>query len=173
MFRRMLIGAAVLVALFAAPAAAQYDYTVNPGQVEPGGAVSVSGQGCAPGATVTITMTEGDTTATRALGDVIFQTTVVADANGEFTVEFNIPDGTPVGTYTVTSTCGDTVVGSETIDVVSATTTTPSGTGSGSGGTIVRTGSDLTGLGLVGAGLLTLGGIFLIATKSRRNLARA
>ena len=40
-------------------------------------------------------------------------------------------------------------------------------------GPILRTGSDLNGLGLVGAGLITVGGVILIATSTRRHQARA
>ena len=55
----------------------------------------------------------------------------------------------------------------------SPVTTDPPTTGStGTTGPIVRTGSDLNGLGLLGAGLLTLGGLILVATKTRRHEAR-
>lgn len=166
MFRRMLIGAVLLTALFAAPAAAQYPFNVSPGTVVAGGAVTVAGEGCAPGAEVTITMTEA--AAQKAVGDVVFTTTVIADENGNFSVTFNIPAGTPVGTYEVVAECGNGEVYSAFIDVVDATTptTTPGG---GSTTPIVRTGSDLNGLGLAGAGLITVGGIILIATRTRRH----
>lgn len=171
MFRRMLIGAAVLVALVAAPAAAQYDFNVSPGNVVAGGSVTVSGKGCEPGAEVTITVTEAEAAA-KAAGDVIYTTTITADETGAFTVTFAIPEGTAVGRYQVTAACDGTVVASEFFDVVSpsSATTNPS-----TGGTepIVRTGSDLNGLGLAGAGLVTVGGIILIATRSRRHQARA
>jgi len=49
-------------------------------------------------------------------------------------------------------------------------TTTP---GKPGGGTIARTGSDLNGLGLAGAALITVGGIILLTTRSRRHQARA
>ena len=39
--------------------------------------------------------------------------------------------------------------------------------------TIARTGSDLNGLGLAGAALITVGGIILLTTRSRRHQARA
>jgi hypothetical protein len=167
----MLIGAALLIALAAAPAAAQYPFNVTPGTVLPGGAVTVSGQGCEPGAEVTIVMTEAP--AQKAVGDVVFTTTVTADENGAFTVTFNVPADTPVGTYLVTAECGDGVVFSAYIDVVSPTTPTTTPGGGSSTGPIVRTGSDLNGLGLVGAGLITVGGVILIATRTRRHQARA
>jgi len=170
MFRRMLIGAALLVALAAAPAAAQYPFNVSPGRVEAGGALTVSGKGCEPGAEVTIVMVEAP--AQRAVGDVIYTTTVTADANGNFTVTFNVPVGTPVGTYEIKAECNDGVVFSQFIEVVDGSTATTA-PGGGSTGPIVRTGSDLNGLGLVGAGLITVGGIILIATRSRRHQAEA
>src|SRR5690349_697562 len=102
MFRKLLIGATMLAALaVAAPAGAQtYDFNVSPGTVEAGGAVTASGQGCSPGAEVTIVVTEGG--AQRAAGDVILTVTGTANENGEFSITFNIPPGTPVGVYTVT-----------------------------------------------------------------------
>lgn len=170
MFRRMLIGAVLLTALFAAPAAAQYPFNVSPGTVVAGGSLTVSGQGCEPGAEVTISMVEASPQ--RAVGDVIFTATVTADENGNFTYTFTVPAGTPVGTYEVKAECGNGVVYSAFVDVVDATTptTTPGG---GSTAPIVRTGSDLNGLGLAGAGLITVGGIILIATRSRRHAAQA
>ena len=171
MFRKMLIGAAMLVAVAAAPVAAQtYDFNVSPGNVEAGGAVTVSGKGCDAGAEVVITLTEA--APQKAVGDVILTTTVIANATGEFTATFNIPAGTATGTYQVTATCGDGVVLSDFIDVVDGTvaTTAPA---NGGGGNIVRTGSDLNGLGLAGAGLITVGGIILLTTRSRRHHAKA
>ena len=171
MFRKMLISAAMLVAVAAAPVVAQmYDFNVSPGTVEPGGAVTVSGEGCQPGAEVIITLTEA--APQKAIGDVILTTTVIANENGEFTATFTVPVGTPTGTYQVTATCGDGVVLSDFIDVVDGTvaTTAPP---SGGGGPIVRTGSDLNGLGLAGAALITVGGIILLTTRSRRHQAKA
>ena len=172
MFRKILIGATMLATLaIAAPAGAQtYDFNVSPGNVEAGGQVTVSGEGCNPGEEVTITVTEG--APQKAVGDVILTTTGTADSSGKFTITFKIPPGTPVGVYTVTATCGDGVVLSSVINVVEGpvATTTP---GKPGGGTIARTGSDLNGLGLAGAALITVGGIILLTTRSRRHQARA
>ena len=171
MFRRMLIGALLLVALLAAPAAAQYDVSVTPGEVEAGGAITFSGEGCLPGAEITITLTEVAPGTTKAIGDVITITTITADENGAFTVTFDVPEGTAVGTYRVSAICGGEAVASAIINVVDGTTaTTVPGS---SNEPIVRTGSDLNGLGLAGAGLITVGGIILIATRSRRHQAEA
>ena len=185
MFRKMLIGAALVVALAAAPAAAQtYNGNASPGTVVAGSEVTVSGEGCVPGSTVSVKVTQ------RATGTIIFTGSDTTDANGEFTYKFRMPADAAPGWYDLEARCpldGSTAPGADRIEgtvegndlvwryeilVVADTTptTTPS---SGTSGPIVRTGSDLSGLGLAGAGLITLGGIILIATRSRRHQARA
>ena len=120
--RRVVIGAMLLVMVAASPAAAQYDdFTITPGSVQPGGTVTVTGQGCSPGAEVTITLTEGDTSAAKAAGDVIATTTVTADEDGRFNTTITVPAGTPPGTYSVDATCDGVLVGHAVIDVVDAT----------------------------------------------------
>jgi len=189
MVRKVLLGAIALVALFAAPAAAQYDpIVVSPGQVNPGGAVTVTGQACAPGVEVVINLIPGDATdqntpinATKAAptlpaGGVQVATTT-ADENGNFTVTFDLPAGTAAGTYTVQAVCGS-VVQSDVIDVQPATvaTTVPAGTPSTPSsptGNLPRTGSNVNGMGLVGAGLLAAGGLLLLGTRKRRSDALA
>lgn len=177
MFRKMMIGAVALVALVASPAAAQYtDFTVTPGAVVLGGDITVSGKGCGAGETVTVTVTQ--ITSTKAVGDVIITTTTPADDNGEYSTTIVIPKDAEPGTYEVVAECGGVVVGRQTITVMAPTTpttptTAPGGSSTTPSGTIVRTGSDLNGLGLLGIGLLTTGGIILVATKSRRHQARA
>lgn len=166
MVRKMLLGAFALIALVAAPAAAQYNFTVTPGTVVQGGELTVSGEGCSPADEVTITMTQlSDSTTNRAIGDSVVVATGTADDQGEFTITFTVPDTLPTGSYEVEAFCSGYSVGSSIVDVVAP--------GGGGGGSIVRTGSDLNGLGLLGAGLLTGGGIILLATKSRRNRATA
>jgi LPXTG-motif cell wall-anchored protein len=185
MLRKMLIGAVMLVALAAAPAAAQYNPTVvNPGNVEAGGQVTVTGEGCVPFEEITITIrpysAEQDPTrkaptkapgpltdpGPQGYGDPILTTTVTADAEGKFSVTLTIPPGTAPGQYVVESTSD--CVQSAIIDVVPPPTTPPPGQG---GGNLGRTGSDLDKLGMAGAGLLVLGGIVLVATKRRRHEA--
>jgi hypothetical protein len=163
MIRKMLIGAAMLVMAAAAPAAAQtYDFNVSPGTVVAGQEVTISGEGCAPFATVNITVTQ------RSTGTVILTATDETDANGEFTYSFAMPADAAPGWYDILATCGDQEFRGEVL--VEGSSTAPSG---GSTAPIVRTGSDLNGLGLAGAGLITVGGIILIATRSRRHQARA
>lgn len=165
MVRRMLIGAIALLVLGAAPAAAQYGFAVSPGTASPGGQVSVSGKGCSPGATVTITLTLQE--AQRAEGDSVVVATLTADENGAFSGTFTVPADAVLGVYLVEAFCDGARVGSAELNIVA-----PSD-GDGGDGSIVATGSDLNGLGLLGAGLLTAGGIVLIATKGRRHRTAA
>lgn len=187
MIRKVLIGAVFLVGLMAAPAGAQYeDVVVTPTQVSQGGVVSVSGTSCAPNSQVTITLIPGDVTmqfarAVPAQQNGIVVAELTADENGDFTATFTIPDGTAPGTYTVVTQCGD-FTDSTLIEVQADGTTQPttpgttpnnggsgsgSGSGNGGGGTLPRTGSNLNGLGLLGAGLLAAGGLTLIALRKR------
>lgn len=152
MVRKVLIGAAMILALFAAPAAAQYpDFVVTPGGVTAGGAATFQGSGCAPGATVTVTI------------DGRLMTTVVADGSGEYNGSF-IADLAP-GEYTVTATCGDVVNTSPlTVRGVSTSAPRPGGTG---GAPLARTGSDTNGLLVAGAALLLVGGGAMVAARKR------
>lgn len=183
MLRKMLIGAALLVAIAAAPAAAQYPFNVTPGTVVAGGEITVSGKGCAPGSTVSVKVTQ------RSTGIVIYTGSDVTDQNGEFTFKFRMPSDAAPGWYDLEARCpldGSTSPGADRLEgvvegndlvfraeilVVADTTPTTTPGGSTGGGTIVRTGSDLNGLALAGAGLITVGGIVLIATRNRRHQA--
>ena len=201
MMRKILLGAILLVALAASPAYAQYPpIVVSPGQVTPGGSVTITGSNCVPNSpiTVTISPTDGVQRALTPSGPPIATVTTTSDANGQFSVDVVIPAGTPPGTYLVSATnCRDTNTTLEVLgaDVTPPTTppTTPGGNAPGGnapggnapggnapggnapgsanqgGGNLPRTGSDLDRLGLLGAGLLTAGGLFLVATKRRRH----
>lgn len=149
MLRKVLIGALMLTALFAAPAAAQYpDFAITPGTVNVGGNATFQGSGCAPGSTVTITI------------DGKVMATVTADASGDYSGSFKA-DLAP-GSYNVTATCGD-VIRTSPLTVRSVAVTPPS-TG---GGALPRTGSNSNVMALVGAGLLVLGGGAILATRKR------
>jgi hypothetical protein len=179
----MLIAAMALVALAAAPAAAQYDFSVSPTVVQAGGVVNISGEGCGPFSTVTVKVTQ------RSSGDVIFSGLDQTDAAGEFSFDITLPSNLAPGFYDLEARCpldgsldrstrlqgvveGDDLVFRAVIEIVADGGGTPGG-GGVDDGDIVRTGSDLNGLGLLGAGLLTVGGLVLIATKSRRSTADA
>jgi hypothetical protein len=174
MFRKMLIIATALVALAAAPASATYDVAVNPGSVVPGGTVTVTGGGCEPYVTVQVTFTphgdEASDNGTALPPDAVVVATGTTDAEGEYAVEFVVPTGTAAGTYDVDVYCDGLRVGGETVEVAGANVATTQPGGGTGDGNLVRTGSDLNGLGLLGAGLLVAGGIALIATRSRRHL---
>lgn len=161
MLRKMVLGALVLVAAFAAPAAAQYNpFVVTPGDVLSGGLVNVQGSGCSPAEVVEISITPAGGGAPTVVA------TVTADENGSYSVSFEVPAGTEVGPYLVSASCGNGVAGQQ-IEVVPPAVTPPGG--GGGSGSLPRTGSDLNGLGLVGAGLLTAGGLVLVATKQKRH----
>ena len=152
MLRKVLIGALMLTALVAGPAAAQYpDFAITPGTVNVGGNATFQGSGCAPGSTVTITID----------GKVV--ATVTADASGDYNGSF-VADMAP-GTYTVTATCGDVV--RTTPLTVRSVSVTPPPTGGTGGTSLPRTGSNTNTMALVGAGLLLLGGGAILATRKR------
>lgn len=180
MVRKALLGAMLMLALAASPAAAQYAPTVvSPGTITPGGTVTVSGQSCAANEVVKITLAPQD-----GSRPPIVVATVTADASGNYSATFVVPADLPLGTYMVSSSCG-TGVNAKTLNVVAPTTATTrpgtgaqpgtggntgsSGSGSG-GGKLVRTGTDLDRMGLAGAGLLVAGGLLLVATKRRRHV---
>jgi opacity protein-like surface antigen len=180
MIRKMLIAAVALVVLAATPAAAQYDFEVSPTVVQAGGVVTVSGKGCPPNSPVGVKVTQ------RSTGKIIYKARSKTDANGEFTFQIKLRKNLAPGFYDLEARCplkpgipvdynqralqgkveGDYLVFRAVIEIKG-----PTKGGGGSGvddGDIVRTGSDLNTMGLVGAGLLTVGGLVLIASKRRR-----
>ncbi|MEO6627031.1 MAG: LPXTG cell wall anchor domain-containing protein [Aquihabitans sp.] len=155
MVRKVLLGAVMIVALFAAPAAAQYGtFTVNPGSVRPGGQASFNGKGCKAGETVTVTVQ----------GTVV--ATVTAKPNGSFNGNFTV--NLPSGNYTVVSTCGSLVQSAPLLVRSANASNSPGGTGGTGGTTLPRTGSNIDTLGLMGAALLVAGGGVMLATRKRR-----
>ena len=154
MLRRSLLSCALALAglfgvvLTAGPAIAGEDYTPPPGvevdndTPDPGDTVTVSGESCAIGAEVTVT-----------LGGVEAATTIVG-GDGTFSVTFEVPDDTEPGTYEVEAPgCGAEVLGT-TISVAGPSTTTIGGnalpqTGSSSTEPLVRTGAVLVAAGAV------------------------
>jgi LPXTG-motif cell wall-anchored protein len=174
MFRKMLIGAIAATVLFAVPAAAQYNITVTPGTVVPGGTVTITGDQCASNAIITVTLTQ--LTSQRAVGDTIEVGSGQANEDGEYSVDVTIPADAEPGEYELSVFCDGSFVQSARITVAgpSTPTTQPPAPPGGQpstpgGGDIVRTGSDLNGLGLLGAALLLGGGAVLFATRNRRH----
>ncbi|MEJ5255410.1 MAG: hypothetical protein WHS89_08685 [Acidimicrobiales bacterium] len=139
----------------AAPAHAQ-DYPPQPGitvdkpNVSPGGTVTVSGQGCSSGASVSIQF-NGQTVATATAGQ-----------DGSFSASITVPAGTPAGTYQITAVNCTTQVLSTSITVGGATTPTTAPS------VLPRTGSDATGtLARVGVALVAVGGLLAFAARRR------
>jgi hypothetical protein len=166
MLKKMLIGAIALVGLFAAPAAGQYVIDVTPDTVLPGGTVTVTGEDCASNAIITVTLTQ--LTAQRAVGDTVEVATGQADEDGAYSVDVQLPADLDPGTYELSVFCDGQFVQSAQITVAGPTTPTTQAP-TPSDDDIVRTGSDLNGLGILGAGLLVGGGVVLFATRNRRH----
>jgi hypothetical protein len=177
---------AVGLMLLAAPAYAQDDYppdsdaglTVSESTVSPGESFTVSGDGAAPGATVTIKLAESSSSIgagtsavavspalARSLAQVrpVAQGTVTlgsttAESDGSFSVTVTIPSWLDAGTYTLTATSGGEVLGVATIRVVVAA----------AAGALPFTGGNVApGLG-VGIALILAGGLLLVAIRRRR-----
>lgn len=116
-----------------------------------GETVDVSGEGCAPGAEVTVTYDDG-----TVLG------TFTADENGDFVTTITVPASSTLGVHLITATCGDVEqflnvnVLAESVDNVDD-------------GTLARTGSSNTGpLVGIGAAAVVLGGAFLYGARRPR-----
>lgn len=190
MIRKTLIGAFMLIALVASPAAAQYaPVVISPGTVVQGGDITVSGGGCEPNQSVTITVYPESPEALAGNPTVppVITATTTADAQGNYSVTFKVPATLAPGWYDVLGPCP--AIGTDVNPVraeqlyylgrflVVAPDAGPGGTGNGSGnggtGTLPRTGSNLNGIGLLGAGLLTAGGLTLLATRKRRSATQA
>jgi LPXTG-motif cell wall-anchored protein len=154
MVRKVLIGAVMVVALFAAPASAQYNnFTITPAGVQAGGNATFQGGGCAPGSTVTLSV-NGQTL-----------TSVVANAQGQYSGSFVV--NLPPGNYTVTATCGN-VVNTHPLNVRGVSTSTPRpGSGGVGGAPLARTGSNTNTLAVAGAALLLVGGGAMVAARKR------
>lgn len=171
---RIFVGAALAVVLASSAASAQYNpLVVLPVSVVPGGQITVSGRGCAAGEGVTVYLVLGhraaaSTGTTRLPGGSPAGNTV-ADPSGNFTLSFAVSDAADVGDHTMMAVCGS-MVQAETIKVLGAAVTGshtgigPAGTDT-QGGNLARAGSDLNGIGLIGAGLLVTGGLVLLATR--------
>jgi hypothetical protein len=169
MVRKALMGALLILALAASPAAAQYGpLVVQPGQVSPGGQVTITGQGCIPFEDITITI------APQGGGAPIVTVQTQADEDGYFSVTVTIPQNAQPGRYIVDSTAA--CVDPSTLVVTGPRQQVPPPGRPAQPprpGTVARTGADLDRLGLIGAGLLVVGGGVLLATKRRRHASPA
>ena len=151
MVRRSLavIGIAFAALVLLAPAAsAQY---VDPGGIsvddpnpDVGDSIVVTGSGCEPDATVTVTLTQGDQSV------VVGQFT--ADADGNYTGSVTIPSSFSAGTATLSDSCGNSLT--LTIGAVAAAA-------------LPRTGSNTGTLWRVAVALMAAGGILVLTTRKR------
>ena len=183
MLRKVLLSAALIVGIAAAPAAAQYPgFVITPGSARPGDSVSFTGSGCEPGELVNVglmALFEGQSI--RQVGEQIQVAKITADENGNFSGSFVVPDLAP-GRYKVIASCG--IVQSAELEILStgltadpddpddprgpgATGGTGASQGGGRSGPLPATGSDFNALGLVGLALLAAGGLVLLTTRNR------
>lgn len=158
----LLAAACALIASTGGIASAQYGgnqgFIINPSQTLPGGEVSFLGTGCAPGSQVTFTIANpaidlGTTTADNTSEGNFFLGNVV------------IPIGTPPGVYTVTATCGDTILVAS-LTVLDVPLPPPS-----SGGLAVTGSSRTIPMAKIAIVLIAVGGAILLATGRRRERA--
>jgi hypothetical protein len=173
MLKRIAVLAGAMVALAAAPAAAEgYPpgddlLTVSDATPCPGDTVTVTAQTFTPGSPV----------------DVSFDTTHLSSAtagdDGVVTVEATIPEGTPLGQHMFTAIGGGIDVAqavhvTSTVEVVSCDAAAPTPVASSGGGGLPTTGSNTTmTLVRIGLVLAALGGVILaVTTKRRRSAAR-
>lgn len=156
MIRRALMLGLALVALLAAPAAAQaddYDGTTATATVQ-GDSIVVTGEGFIPGSAVRFSVEYG--------GSVVDSGTVTADAQGNVTVTTEVRGD---GVYRITMTDGtNTAVATVTVGA------TGTGTGTaGSGGALPRTGDDTSvGLAQIGFAAVALGAVAVYGAKKRK-----
>jgi LPXTG cell wall anchor motif len=181
-----LLAAAAALTLLAIPAHAQSyppttsGLTVSTSTVRAGGSLTLSGGGASPGATVTFTLARSASAlggpvrravaataglarlvaAVRPLaaGTVLGSTT--AGSDGSFAAAVHIPSGLAAGLYTVSASSGGQVLAVATVQVLAAST-------GGTGG-LPFTGANLLPGLVVGAVLITAGGLLLLGVKRRR-----
>ncbi len=163
MIRRVLAIAALLLLVPATAAYAQYNpgqpgFIITPSTTTAGAQVSFVGEGCPANSTVTFT-NNGVTIATGTAG-----------ADGKFAVPATVPSSWAPGAYTITATCG-TVVMSNVLTVVAETSGVIPGTSGTTSGSLPTTGANSMRLVQVAFGLLAVGGLIVLATRRRREMA--
>jgi len=142
---------------------------VDPDSAEPGETVTIGGDDFTPGATVDIDITNEDGETVGTIEDV------EVDADGEFTVDWTLPEDLQPGQLVVTATDEDGNSGSAALDVLSA------GAGDGVGvqsdgdaedasnpGGLAATGATIATFGLVALVLTMLGiGLYVVSRQRR------
>lgn len=125
--------------------------TLSAPTVPQGGILSATVAGCPPGSSVHFVLNS----------DPIDMGTVTADSVGSATISVTIPVGFPVGTHTVTATCGDQTLSANVqvlAQAVTATTTVSS--------PLPITGSNTDGLVRGGVGLVAVGGLLVVLSMA-------
>jgi hypothetical protein len=163
MLRRFVfvLGALLLVGIgFGLPAQAGYTppagISIDKPVVDPGTAVTVTGEGCAAGVEVTILLGETEVA------------TVTTGEDGSFSATFEVPVGTAPGTYTVDAVDCTVEVLSTTLTVQAAAATATTAATPAQSSTLPVTGSGSTETLLrVGVVLLACGGLLAFAARRR------
>jgi hypothetical protein len=156
--------AAVVIGFSWAPALAQSyppapsPLTISSSVAEPGQTLTVSGQGAASGATVTITL--------ASVPRVV--ATTKADSAGRFRASFQVPTDEPQGQHTVTASSNGKVLGSVTIRVIGAPQGGHRGALAGEQNGLPFTGANVLPGVAAGAGLILAGIVLLLVIRRRR-----
>jgi LPXTG-motif cell wall-anchored protein len=139
--------------------------TANPPTVNPGGTVTIAGSGF-PGDCIL-----GISVGSCAVADSIG--TVTTDADGNFTLTWNVPDDQAPGDVLICTTLGSVQVTANVTVQSSAGTTLPPSAGGGHGGsgTLPATGSQVLPFVAGGVLLLVVGSLLVLSTR-KRNAAR-
>jgi LPXTG-motif cell wall-anchored protein len=163
-----LVAAVALVVVAPTAASAQYPincgFLIDPPVVAPGATVSITGVGAEPGSTLE-----------ARLGDVVLGTTTTG---GDGTFEFPslvIPNTLAPGDYTVTvsvsggGTFSDECAFTDVLTNVLTVQAPPPRPGGdqGGAGNLPRTGSDSVPMAQIGAALLGIGGLLVLAARKR------
>lgn len=158
---RAMVLAAGLVLVTGSAALAAYppstgSLTLSATTVGPGGSLTASGSGCAPGATVALTIAS----TSQALGSA------VANGSGAFSASVTIPSDISLGAHTIKAVCTAADGGELTL---SASITAASGSSS-AGGT-AGTGTETWPVVLAGVGLVLVGVVLVVTVRRRRSPA--
>lgn len=156
--------AAMVIGFSQAPAHAQSyppapsPLTINSSVATPGQTLTISGQGAASGATVTITFASTP----RVVA------TTKADSSGRFRASFQVPTDAPPGQHTVTASSNGKVLGSVTIRVIAAAQGGDRSALAGEDNGLPFTGANALPEVAAGAGLVLAGIVLLLAIRRRR-----
>lgn len=161
-------GVAALAALVALPASAQYgpDVDVARPSVRRGEPVVVSGSGFAPTVPIDLTLVPAAAGCGGAAGGVPLGSVLSTEA-GTFTAQVTVPTTAAPGAYLVCARHLD-VVAAIPISVLGSAVGSPGGSGGGGPApSLPRTGSEPFPSTAVGAGLVTVGGLMVLAVRRR------